>query len=54
MCKPGSDMEVAVWHENKAFRLPSTSRALGGKPPQGDCLEKGKKEQVRSQNMALF
>ena len=40
---PGFDMEAAVWHEYKAFLLPSTMRALGGKPHQGDRLEKGKK-----------
>ena len=53
VCTLGFDMEAAVWHEYKAFLLPSTMRALGGKPHQGGCLEKGKKEQVRSRNRAL-
>lgn len=46
ICKPGSDEDFAAWHENKAFLLSSTMKALWRKPPQGDCLDKGKKEQV--------
>lgn len=53
VCTLGFDMEAAVWHGYKAFLLPSTTRTLGGKPHQGGCLEKGKKEEARPQNMAL-
>lgn len=40
--------------KTKHLFLSPTVRALGGKPPERGCIDKGKKEQVGSQGMGLF
>lgn len=42
ICKFGSDVDSAACHETKAQLLPAVC-ALGSQPPQGGCIDGGRR-----------